>query len=817
MSGKYRLQKTVKELNVRKADNRTRVPANLGLRIGGKKLVEKPSRPGYHYARIRGNLSEVVEVYNVATAPVYDLPVLISFRNNRWEVEGKDTGRYTSWGSTAYLPNHGAQHSFDPTSPGGDIVWVWDSQMMPLAAIPSGTYGSGNLLIKPYTYWSVTNDQWQIAGNVATSSILTYKPTGSNARVVLVYADVDGNIQLTGGSYFAANITGTSDILAYIPDLPSTDDIPITAVRLVSGTTVISWDNMYGVRPWFTSAGSGGTGSSGSVTLNENEIAFGSASNQVTSNDNLHVAASADAAYKTLLVNTDGDVPDLFSYYSLNVGHDPDNDLVSQANWGYGFEPHVDFFYGSNTEVSPTSVTGSNCLGELDFYGYYDVGPIAPYWGKAAMIYAIARESFDASFGTYLSLMVHATGSQSTSAPYYGGLVIYSEKAVFSGNVQIPSTSAEYFGDISTSGTWRLIRVGNSLDAQVFNGTTWVTKTYLVSGSSGGGTGGGHTIQDDGIDQTQRTNLNFVGGGFVVYDNAGGDATIISGTAGVGPPGPQGEQGPTGTAGATGPQGNPGPTGTAGAIGPQGLQGEQGPPGDNTLLIYDDGVFRITGTAISFDANLSVATTGSVAFVSSSGGGGGSGDNTILIYGGSEFKVTGTAISFDTNKQVFVTGSIAYIESVGEVKTTASDPWGWLDTKFRSGTGIGIRNVLSGLNTYIEISYTGTVGGGGSGANVLPIYDDSTYKVTGSAISFGNSLMVVVTGTVAYVDWTGSSGGGGDASTTTYTPSTVANWTGSADPGNVDDALDQLAARVDDLESASPSGGTDILQVQVFS
>lgn len=45
-------------------------------------------------------------------------------------------------------------------------------------------------------------------------------------------------------------------------------------------------------------------------------------------------------------------------------------------------------------------------------------------------------------------------------------------------------------------------------------------------------------------------------------------------------------------------------------------------------------------------------------------------------------------------------------------------------------------------------------------------------------------------------------GGAGspDASAVTYTPTTATDWDSDADPGNVDDALDQLAERVDDLE-----------------
>ncbi len=42
------------------------------------------------------------------------------------------------------------------------------------------------------------------------------------------------------------------------------------------------------------------------------------------------------------------------------------------------------------------------------------------------------------------------------------------------------------------------------------------------------GGGGGHTIQDEGIDLTQRTNLNFVGTGVVATDDAGNDATVVT-------------------------------------------------------------------------------------------------------------------------------------------------------------------------------------------------------------------------------------------------------------------------------------------------
>lgn len=50
--------------------------------------------------------------------------------------------------------------------------------------------------------------------------------------------------------------------------------------------------------------------------------------------------------------------------------------------------------------------------------------------------------------------------------------------------------------------------------------------------------------------------------------------------------------------------------------------------------------------------------------------------------------------------------------------------------------------------------------------------------------------------------YTLASSGVSDAADVTYTPSVLTDWDGDADPGNVDDALDQLAERVDDNEIA---------------
>jgi hypothetical protein len=55
---------------------------------------------------------------------------------------------------------------------------------------------------------------------------------------------------------------------------------------------------------------------------------------------------------------------------------------------------------------------------------------------------------------------------------------------------------------------------------------TWLPQTPT------GGSGGGHTIQDEGSNLTQRTKLNFVGAGVTVTDDAGNDATLVTITSG---------------------------------------------------------------------------------------------------------------------------------------------------------------------------------------------------------------------------------------------------------------------------------------------
>lgn len=236
-------------LEIKKANKETLIPGLLGFMIGGVKTVEVVDRPGYVYVRIRNNTNELVMAFNDQVSPVYDLPVLL-FRDEvdktRYKISGRDVGKYENWGSvSSYLPRHGNQHSFSADSGGGgDIVWVYDRQFAPLLVTPSGTIGGAGVLINIDVLFR--NGTWLIAGGTGTASLVGSKPLNTQARMMLVGMNDIGNPWIISGSLFAGTITGTGAILPYLPT--SFSGTPLAGIRLVSGTSVILWDNIYDLR-----------------------------------------------------------------------------------------------------------------------------------------------------------------------------------------------------------------------------------------------------------------------------------------------------------------------------------------------------------------------------------------------------------------------------------------------------------------------------------------------------------------------------------------------------------------------------------------
>jgi hypothetical protein len=302
--GRFRLNKEWKQMEGRKPDELMEVPGSLGITKGGTRQVEVSGRDGYVYVRIRDQLSEVVQVYNDQVSPVYDLPVIIT-RNrtdmNRWRIKGKDLGRYGNWGSTAYLPNHAGQHSFDPDAPGADLVWIYSRQFMPLAPTPSGSSGAMSLIVKDFTYED--DSVWHYFPDTTTSSFVSYKPAGSNAAMVLLYLKDTDVLGYLKGSEFAI-VTGSANLVPHIPTSPADCLFPIAGIYLVSGTSHLDWDNIYDARAFYRSAttGSSGSGTDEKVKVSSNDTTAGYLQTKLVAGVGITLTEVDDGGNETLQV-----------------------------------------------------------------------------------------------------------------------------------------------------------------------------------------------------------------------------------------------------------------------------------------------------------------------------------------------------------------------------------------------------------------------------------------------------------------------------------------------------------------------------------
>lgn len=256
----------------------------LGIPLGGQLLVEVPNRNAFVYVRLRNNQSEVIQAYNNQVSPAYDLPVVVVREGTRYIIKGVDSQRYqNTWTNfSPYLPRHGNTHSFpDGGQGGGDPVWVYGRQFMPGLTIPSGSDGAPNAFISPYLLRNLSS-QWKYIGNTGTSNLTIYNPTGSYGVMVLVYIDsVSGNpgFVVGSGSYFPATYTGMSQLVPYVPTISNPAWIPDSVIRLVSGTFVIGWDNIYDARQFISpqTTGTGGGGGLSSVAVQDEGVPQGNA------------------------------------------------------------------------------------------------------------------------------------------------------------------------------------------------------------------------------------------------------------------------------------------------------------------------------------------------------------------------------------------------------------------------------------------------------------------------------------------------------------------------------------------------------------
>lgn len=264
-------RKLIKALREQKQQNKQvdlQIYGSLGVPLNGSKLVEVPNRNSYVYVRLRDNQNEVIQAFNNKVATSYGLPVIVHREGPRYVVDGVNTLRYNNNlnNFAAYLPKHGQVHSFFPGG-GGDVVWTYSRQMMPLLVYPnSANTGTGVTL---YSQPLLINNQWQLVGGTGTQDFSIYIPTGSNSVMGLIYLDAStGNpgVLINSGTPMSSSITGTGDVMPYVPVPNLATQIPLAAVKINTGTTTVGWDNLYDMREWVhaipsgTSSGGGGSG-----------------------------------------------------------------------------------------------------------------------------------------------------------------------------------------------------------------------------------------------------------------------------------------------------------------------------------------------------------------------------------------------------------------------------------------------------------------------------------------------------------------------------------------------------------------------------
>lgn len=226
-----------------------RLSGTIGL---SSSIINVPSRPGFVWVRLLDNLNEPIYCHNDKVAPVFGMPVIVEYKNNRYEIIGRDDVRYSDWKSdSAFLPPHGLSHSaMLNAGGGGDVVWVDSRQFLPFLVLPSGIAGTQAVTVSQSIFRNLSGD-WIVGGNTGTPN---YPHTSSDTMYLLMMKDSDGSLySLPGSSNVPATVTGTFQTVPYIPKLLASNvDHPLAAIRTRNTGTTIGWDQIIDVRELFS-------------------------------------------------------------------------------------------------------------------------------------------------------------------------------------------------------------------------------------------------------------------------------------------------------------------------------------------------------------------------------------------------------------------------------------------------------------------------------------------------------------------------------------------------------------------------------------
>ena len=488
--GKRTLKQAQTGIQRKKANNVNYIAGILGFVIAGKQQVDVPGRSGFVYVRLRSATSEVIQAFNSAVSLTYDLPVLVSRdvnHPNYYQVVGVDKKMYSIWNSP-YLAKHGSQHSFYPPYGGGDITWIYGNQFMPLLGHPGGASNPMNVLVNEYK--RNYNGEWQSIGSTGTASLIPYLPTDDTARMVLVYMDSVGNPQLrpSTGTFSVVN-TDPYSIVSNLPIL-NVAEFPVCGVRLVSGTNLIGWEDIYDLRDYFGESVNISSGTSGGGHAIEN------AGTPLAQRTNLNFLGGL-VAYDDS-VNNATIVSGTFSGGISEAPIDGNAYLRENAGWtlysgtpGGGFNP----FWATEGVL----VTGTNISSTF----------IIPY--ACAISEIILQMKFLGSSGTTVididlnGTTIFTTQANRPSLAWNAGSNFVSA---------IPDITNLAIGDI----------LSFDIDGVAVGAGTATIEVVLSSSAARAG----HSIQDEGSALAQRAALDFVGLGVTALDDLANNRTKVT-------------------------------------------------------------------------------------------------------------------------------------------------------------------------------------------------------------------------------------------------------------------------------------------------
>jgi hypothetical protein len=219
--------------------SRPRWTALLG---DGTGTITDPDAPDHVFVRVHGLQSSVASVFN-KTVPGNrpNLPVLIGTTTempDRVQVVGVDWSALPDWAGEALLPLHGADHEV----PGPDPVFVQKRAIVPLRASPQVPADMTLDVAADFYPW---DDGFNYFEGATTEDLTARIPGAFQARFVTIYVD--------GESNSLAYLNGEAQVMTFPLDVdriprPPEGTVPVCAVRLYSGMTAITEEDIYDFR-----------------------------------------------------------------------------------------------------------------------------------------------------------------------------------------------------------------------------------------------------------------------------------------------------------------------------------------------------------------------------------------------------------------------------------------------------------------------------------------------------------------------------------------------------------------------------------------